>query len=349
MKTEFLLVGQGLCGTWLSYFLEQEKRDFFVLDPGNLPSASRQAGGLVNPVTGRRLVTTWLIEELMPFALAHYTQLGQQLHTELIEERSIVQFFLHPDTRSIFQERATQAEAYLQMPADVPAGADAFLAPEGYGIIKKSYQIRLEQLLSGYKNHLLQKGRLIEKKFTANGLEQTLNGLRFEGIECDHLLFCDGVGAHNNPFFDHLPFAPVKGEALIVAIPGLPASHVFKGPLTLVPLSTPGHWWVGSSYEWSFTDPHPSDNFRRATSQTLRDWLQLPFTIVDHWAAIRPGSKERRPFVGMLHAHPNIGLLGGMGTKGCSLAPYFAQQLVQHLLHQQPIHPEASLSRFARN
>ncbi|HBB58234.1 MAG TPA: FAD-dependent oxidoreductase, partial [Chitinophagaceae bacterium] len=45
----------------------------------------------------------------------------------------------------------------------------------------------------------------------------------------------------------------------------------------------------------------------------------------------------------MLDAHPNIGLLGGMGTKGCSLAPYFAQQLVQHLLHQQPIHPEASL------
>ncbi|NDF98345.1 MAG: FAD-binding oxidoreductase [Chitinophagia bacterium] len=349
MKTEFLLVGQGLCGTWLSYFLEQENRDFLVIDPGNLPTASRQAGGLINPVTGRRLVTTWLIEELMPFAHTHYNRMGQLLNATLIDERSVVQFFSHPDTKAIFKERSAQAGDYLQLPADRPAGTEAFLSPEGFGIIKKSFQIRLEQLLPAYKNYLLQKGRLVEQKFTLEGLEQLPDGFRFEDIEFDYLLFCDGIGAHDNSFFSHLPFAPVKGEALIVAIPGLSTSHVFKGPLTLIPLSTPGHWWVGSSYEWSFLDPHPSVDFHRDTVQKLKDWLQLPFTIVDHWAAVRPGSKERRPFVGMLDAHPNIGLLGGMGTKGCSLAPFFAHQLVQHLLYHQPIHSEASLSRFRRN
>jgi len=34
------------------------------------------------------------------------------------------------------------------------------------------------------------------------------------------------------------------------------------------------------------------------------------------------------------------------GTKGCSLAPYFAYQLVENLLHGSEIDPEASWTRF---
>jgi hypothetical protein len=36
-----------------------------------------------------------------------------------------------------------------------------------------------------------------------------------------------------------------------------------------------------------------------------------------------------------------------MGTKGCSLAPFFASQLVQHIMHQSAIIPEASTLRFS--
>jgi hypothetical protein len=37
-----------------------------------------------------------------------------------------------------------------------------------------------------------------------------------------------------------------------------------------------------------------------------------------------------------------------MGTKGSSLAPFFASQLAQHLVHGSPIHDEANISRFHR-
>ncbi|MBM3922705.1 MAG: FAD-dependent oxidoreductase [Sphingomonadales bacterium] len=356
MKTEFLLVGQGLCGTWLSYFLEQEKRDFIVLDPGHLPNASLMAGGLINPVTGRRLVTTWLIDELMPFAQLHYTELGQQLYSEqyshspqLIEERSILQFFSHPDSANIFTVRATEQQDYLHRPTTAPDSARFFDPLLGLGLIKKSYQIALDVLLPAYKDKLRKEGRLLEKKFNYQALKKSSNGFRFEDIEFDQLIFCDGIGLHDNPLFDHLPVAPVKGEALIVQAPGLPATHIFKGPLTMTPLKRTDHWWVGSSYEWDFTDAQPSEQFRTSTEHSLRQWLKVPFTVADHWAAIRPGSKERRPFVGKHPQEPRIGLLGGMGTKGCSLAPYFARQLVQHLLYDAPLHPEADLGRFNIN
>ena len=88
--------------------------------------------------------------------------------------------------------------------------------------------------------------------------------------------------------------------------------------------------------------------FREKTEQLLKDWLKIPFKIIDHLSGIRPATLERRPFVGLHPLHPNIGILNGMGTKGCSLAPFFANQLVDHLLHNKPITPEADIKRFSK-
>jgi hypothetical protein len=57
---------------------------------------------------------------------------------------------------------------------------------------------------------------------------------------------------------------------------------------------------------------------------------------------------ERRPFVGL---HPNcaaVGIFNGMGTKGCSLAPYFANQFTQYFLNNIAIDELADVKRFSR-
>jgi hypothetical protein len=40
--------------------------------------------------------------------------------------------------------------------------------------------------------------------------------------------------------------------------------------------------------------------------------------------------------------------MNGMGTKGCSLAPWFARELANHLLLGTPIHPQADIGRFTK-
>jgi glycine/D-amino acid oxidase-like deaminating enzyme len=57
---------------------------------------------------------------------------------------------------------------------------------------------------------------------------------------------------------------------------------------------------------------------------------------------------ERRPFVGLHPQQPALGILNGMGTKGASLAPFFANQLTSHLVHNFPIHDEADIKRFTK-
>jgi glycine/D-amino acid oxidase-like deaminating enzyme len=88
--------------------------------------------------------------------------------------------------------------------------------------------------------------------------------------------------------------------------------------------------------------------FKDSTEQVLKQWLKIPFEIIEHRSGLRPATLERRPFVGFHPVHTNVGILNGMGTKGCSLAPFFARQLTDHLLYEEPISADASIERFKK-
>ena len=105
-------------------------------------------------------------------------------------------------------------------------------------------------------------------------------------------------------------------------------------------------FWVGSSYEWSFDNEQPTALFKEKMIAALDTYLKLPYEVVDHITGVRPANIDRRPFVGLHPNHPQIGICNGMGTKGCSLAPYFANQLIEHMELGATIEPEASLNRF---
>ena len=174
------------------------------------------------------------------------------------------------------------------------------------------------------------------------------NKIQYKNITASTIIFCDGNSSVHNPYFKLLPFAPNKGEVLLLEIPGLSNNLVYKKGMMMAPLATPDLWWIGSSYAWEFDHTNPTKEFRERTEQLLKAWLKIPFQITDHLSGIRPATLERRPFVGLHPYYPNIGILNGMGTKGCSLAPFFANQFIDHLLHHMPITPEADIKRFSR-
>ncbi len=114
------------------------------------------------------------------------------------------------------------------------------------------------------------------------------------------------------------------------------------------PLPVQNTYWLGSNYQWEFEDVGPSENFYKSGVELLNHWLKKPYRILAHKAAVRPATLERRPFVGFHPLHANVGILNGMGTKGTSLAPFFAHQLVQNIVYNFPIAAEADLKRFSR-
>ena len=89
MQFDYIIIGQGICGTWLSYYLQKEGRSVLVIDNALPGTASHIASGIINPVTGRRVVATWMIDELLPFVWEAYSEIGNFLQQECITQKNI--------------------------------------------------------------------------------------------------------------------------------------------------------------------------------------------------------------------------------------------------------------------
>jgi len=349
MQVDYLIIGQGICGTMLSYYLQQAGKTVLVIDEARPFTASKVASGVINPVTGRRIVRTWMIEELMPFAVQAYTEMGHQLQASLVTQCNILDFHPTPQMQLAFEERMPEESEYLRIPGNKEQWRQYFNYPFSIGEIDPCWLIDLRTLLSRWRQHLQQQEALWEDAFdhTQLVLDTPGNSIRYKHINAQKILFCDGARGANNPYFNLLPYARNKGQALIVDIKGLPRQNIYKQGITIVPWQE-DLFWVGSSYEWDYTDDQPSEEFRRKTEAQLQAWLKLPFQTIEHIASERPANMERRPFAGIHPIHTTVGILNGMGTKGCSLSPYFAHQLTQYLVNGTPINPTADVQRFRK-
>ena len=89
----------------------------------------------------------------------------------------------------------------------------------------------------------------------------------------------------------------------------------------------------------------PTARGRDEIASRLRQFLRLPFEVIDHTAAVRPVMEDQRPVVGLHHEFPQLGVLNGFGSKGSLLAPYFAEQLATCLTCGSDIEPEVDVWR----
>ncbi len=342
-KVKYLIVGQGLVGTWMGHYLQEKKLSFKIINNSTMPSATKVASGVMNPVTGRRIVQTWMIETVLPFAVNAYQSFQENEAAPIIKKASVA--LIHPSIqmKESFDYRLNHENVYLKK-NESPAWKSFFHTTHGTGEIDECYWIDLIQFL--YAGRKKMQANYIEDQFDEKDLILNTNSVQWKNIEAEKIIFCDGLNSMNNIYFKTLPFAPNKGEALVVAIDGLPAENIYKSNVAIVPWKD-NLFWVGSSFEWQYQNSEPSLAFKEKMMAALDSILKLPYQVVDHLVGIRPANTERRPFVGLHPLFKQVGICNGMGTKGCSLAPYFAWQLIEHIEKGTEINPEANIQRFA--
>jgi len=349
MTVDYIIIGQGISGTWLSYYLLKENKKVAVLDKKDLQSASNVASGLINPVTGRRVVTTWMAEELLPFVWNEYTRAGTEMNESFISQKNILVFPPAPDLHNAFTDRMKEQNSYIQLPVlQREILMHYFNFPFDVFEITPCYVIEMQAFLSYYRKQLENENMLSDEVFDESMLVIKEDKVEYGNITAEKIIYANGIAASNSKYWKNLPFVQNKGQALIIEAGDLNKMYVYKfGHLTLIPFKD-DLWWVGSSNELSFTTTEPTEDFKQKTISSLKSILKKNFTVKEHWSSLRPATVERRPFIGFHPLYKQIGILNGMGSKGCSLAPWFAKELAKNIISERPINPLANVKRFSR-
>jgi glycine/D-amino acid oxidase-like deaminating enzyme len=341
-KADYLIIGQGIAGTMLSWFLLQAGKKVIVIDDARPNSASRVAAGIINPVSGRRFEPAWMYDTIYPFAKTTYRELSDLLQVPVFTERQLWTVFPSLQMREAFLNKTTGNE-YTELPAALKY--EAFLdQPYGAAIVHGA-TVNLRALLPAYRRYLQAQEALLEIHLDVGDLEILEDGVTYKDITARKIIFCDGVGTTGLPFFKEIKFLPNKGEVLLVKVPGLETGDIIKKGITLVPQDN-GLFWAGSSFVWDYEDDHPTAKQREVLEKSLVQLLKAPYEIVDQLSAVRPSGNDRRPIAGFHPSLPSVGVFNGLGTKGCSLAPFMAAHFRDVLVADAPLMPEIDLRRY---
>lgn len=345
-----LIAGQGLAGTLLGFALQERGADCYLTDDPAQTAASAVAAGIINPITGRRFVKSWRIDDLLPAARSFYRAIGDWAGGTFFHERPVVRTLFNRGEENDWLARSGEEgyTGYMAETAELGPLAEATIPAFAYAEVRRSAQVNVRELVLAARERWTAADRFRAAPFDHGRLEFTPDGCRYEGHSFDRILFCEGWRGGGNPWFGHLPFGGNKGEVLIVRIPGLQAERILKHRVFIAPLPEPETYWIGATSENRIDTDQPSATGRQYLQERLDELLTVPYEVIDHRAAVRPTVRDRRPFLGLHDRYPALGIFNGLGTKGASLGPFWAAHFADFLTGQRKeLDPAVDIRRFA--
>ena len=339
-KVDYIIIGQGLAGTCLALEFLKRGKSFFVFDQPYPNSASRVAAGLFNPITGRTNQSTWKADQIFPHLKKFYTEAEKTLGGKFLTMLPVYRPFLSSEeqTRPIELNRQWVKNVFLdsQFKGQVndPFGGIEF---EGSGFLNTT------SLISKAREIFMAMCVIDESKFDPHELQADEN-VRYKNREATSIIFCDGVEANSNPWFHWLPIRKLKGELVRVKA-DLPEEAIINRGVFSVPTEKAGQFVVGSTYQHDLSEGHSEsgvDEIIAKAKKLFKGELEITSKSWGH----RPSTVDRRPVIGHHPKNRNICTFNGLGTKGVSLAPYFAGQMADWLEGQTDLDKEANIQRF---
>lgn len=336
---DVILVGQGLAGTVLSAVLQQRGKRVMVYDEPLAGRASEVAAGLVNPVALRRTVLTWRASEMLAISGAFYRELGLRYDRTFWHPLPLVAIFPTAQEAGIWQLRTSDPEVgrFVRMDNSSDRSLDALSQPYGRGIIDRCAWVDVKAMLAAHRAYMLAHGVLIESRVKATDIQRTNAGVRIGDHSAPLLVRCGG------PFEALDGLVPVKGEGLTVRIPGLHLTKAVHRGVFLLPLGD-DRYRVGATFAWDDVWSGPTEAARHLLLDRLQRLVERDVEVLDHWAGVRPASKDRRPILGRIGAHEVV--FNGLGSRGVVLAPWCAQHLCDHLFDEVPLDVEVAVERI---
>ncbi|MBK7127831.1 MAG: FAD-binding oxidoreductase [Crocinitomicaceae bacterium] len=337
-KKHYQIIGWGLAGACLAMALFKRKVSFSVIDSDN-NFGTRVAAGLINPIVFKRLTKTWNVDSTLPAAIQFYHEIEYLSGNSLLSKKNIIHPFSSIEEQNNWgmkmQEKAF--ENYIDFTEKNIIKGIAL--PYSAGLVKTPGNLNTANFLSSVKSIL-----------SAENIqfEQTL--FNYDEVEKSpeiEFIFCEGSLVTTNPYFKKIPMKPAHGDILTLEIPDLITEDIISKNIFILPIGRQ-QFKVGSTYNWELQAPTPTTEGKKELLNQLENLISSSYRLINHEAGIRPTIADRRPVIGQHPRQKNCFLFNGLGTKGVLLAPYYANQLAEFLVHGHQPDDDVNVSRFSK-
>ena len=244
-----------------------------------LPTLHR---GIINPITGKRFVKSWLIDELIPAADQMYKELSSLLSAPIYERFPIYKILYSIKEQNDFAARTT-GDGYAEYMRSDLAYLDSrkIVNPYGAFVIKKGGKLNTKLFLKTYRQYLKDRNLLVEEEFTT---EQAIGSK-------SRVIFCNGYEAARTQLFKDLEWQIVKGEYLTVRIKDFYADSIISGDTTISPTGEQDIYYAGATYQWHYETTAPTAQYKEEVIASLHKTIAVDFEVLYHGAGIRPAVK----------------------------------------------------------
>jgi len=348
MRYDYLIVGQGLAGSALAIQLLKRSRKFLLIDKPSENFSSVVAAGLYNPITGRNWVKTWMADKIFPYMQSYYREVEEMTHLKLLLDKTIYRPFSTLDEQNDWFGRS-EDEIYSDYIHEVrasPLDDKVISNPIGGLEIKQGGNLLIPEYLNAIRRLLQENGCYQEEHFDFK--EVKVDGVKcvYRGHEFGRIIFCLGPQYADSEIWKFLPFNLVKGEILTVNVK-MKLSKIYNKSSFVLPIDD-NTLRIGSTYDHARLDNVPTEKAKMQLLGKMKGFFKPAFQVIDQKAGVRPATIDRKPFLGM---HPNdkkLVIFNGLGAKGVTLGPYFANHLLNHLENDTNLLKEVEINRIIK-
>ncbi|MEP2935969.1 MAG: FAD-binding oxidoreductase [Gilvibacter sp.] len=344
-SVDYIIVGFGLAAVAFCELLEGKGHTFVVIDDDKNYS-SKVSGGLYNPVILKRFTLSWNAEAQLQLALPMYKRLEEKLGDSFDDSLAVMRKFTSIEDQNNWL--VASDKPHLQHYMDdklIPNENPNLQAHFGFGRVKHTGKINTATLLSSYRSYLTQKGMFVTASFDYSQLD--IDTLQYQDFNANRVVFAEGFGMHQNPWFANKALKGNKGELLLIEASDLKLDFVVKSNVFIIPVGN-NRYTIGATYDWEDKTLEPTNAGKEKLLRALEGLISCDYRVVEQRVGMRPTVADRRPLVGTHPVYNNLALLNGLGTRGVMIGPTVAKQLYELLEYDKPIPPEIDFRRFYR-
>ncbi len=341
-NVDYIIVGDGYASLFFAHQLIKNNKSFVVFSEEK-KNASRVSAGVINPVVLKKFTTFWKAQEQIDFLKQTLSEIKEYTGQDYLIDAPIHRIFHDENEQQLWLKKSSNEDLTNFLDKNF-THLESVKNDFNSGKVNQSARLDVSGFFMGLYSFLENDKHFIKEKFRYSDLDTF--DLTYKNFRYKNILFCEGMGVKENPFFSDIPVNANKGHHIKVNLSQpLPENITIKKKHFLFPLNDDTYFY-GGTYDREQLHHEVDSAAVEQLTNGLKEFYPHDFSIKEVNFGFRPTVKDRRPIIGRHHQHQNMYVFNGLGARGILNGCYFSKSLYDYIENDIPLHEEVSLERF---